>query len=348
MKKLWMRVTPEREVWARSVVLWLAGFTLINLGMDWSGAGVSLNLWWIDLRFLPSWLADVWMLVFGVLGVGMVVRARDRRIVRVGLAVGWVTAAVMLINACMVLWLHFSGRVTLWFPVPMSLVLFGVLAAALWEIGQRGEKNTPAPAFCLMGREPEKSRIVRNAHMTVALVVLTGGFVVGEMAMFGQTKYRRQADAIVVLGARAYADGRPSDMLRDRAMTGIKLYHEGVAPKLIFTGGPGDGAFSEAHVMRSLALAKGVPDEAIVMDDAGVNTQASARNVARMLDANERVVLVSHGYHLPRSRMLFVRAGVEATSVPAEVRYTPRKLPVYVVRESIALVWYYFMGDARA
>jgi uncharacterized SAM-binding protein YcdF (DUF218 family) len=330
-------VAPGPLAWARCVVLWLAGFTLLNLAMGWAGVSPSMNLWWIDLRFLPAWAEDGWLVLFAVSGVGLVFTPRVGWVRKLGLAAGWVTAGVVFWNACVVMGMHFSGKVTLWFGVPMSLVLFLGLGWAFWVLW--GQRDSEAGWQASPGHPGQ--RVVAGA---VAMMVLTVGFLLGEMAMFGQTTYQGKADAIVVLGARAYADGRPSDMLRDRVMTGIRLYQAGAAPRLVFTGGPGDGAFSEPEVMRAMALEAGVPEGAIVMDDQGVSTQASARNVAGILGKDERVMLVSHGYHLPRSRMLFHRAGLRTVSAPAEVRYVPSKLGVYLVREAVALVWYYFAG----
>jgi vancomycin permeability regulator SanA len=45
----------------------------------------------------------------------------------------------------------------------------------------------------------------------------------------------------------------------------VKLYQQGLAPLLIFFGGPGDGAISEPQAMRKLAISMGVPDAAILL-----------------------------------------------------------------------------------
>ena len=47
----------------------------------------------------------------------------------------------------------------------------------------------------------------------------------------------RRADAIVVLGARLRADGRPSAALEERVRAGVQLWQRGLAPMLCVTGG---------------------------------------------------------------------------------------------------------------
>src|SRR6185503_7842801 len=99
----------------------------------------------------------------------------------------------------------------------------------------------------------------------------------------GKTEYRRHADAIIVFGARAYADGRPSDALADRVRTACQLYHEGWAKKLILSGGPGDGAIHETESMRRLAIQLGIPADAVLLDPQGLNTRATLANSKAIL-----------------------------------------------------------------
>jgi uncharacterized SAM-binding protein YcdF (DUF218 family) len=156
---------------------------------------------------------------------------------------------------------------------------------------------------------------------------------------FGSTDYRRSADVIVVFGARAYADGRPSQALSDRVRTACELYRKGYARTLIFSGGPGDGAISEPQAMRRQAISLGVPDEAIHLDERGLSTVATDHNTVPFLrDRNlRRVLAVSHGYHLPRLKIAFRRAGYDVYTVPAKETRRLRAEPLRVMREVPAL-----------
>src|ERR1700723_1079162 len=79
-------------------------------------------------------------------------------------------------------------------------------------------------------------------------------------------------DPIIVLGTPAEPDGTPSPEQRKRALEGIREYKAGVAPNLIFTGGPAHNQYVEAHVMTTLALAQGVPSNAILEEGRAQNT----------------------------------------------------------------------------
>ena len=68
-------------------------------------------------------------------------------------------------------------------------------------------------------------------------------------------------------------------------------------PRVIMSGGPGQGRATEPQVMRALAQQLGVPSAAIIEDSAGVNTEATVRNTAKLLSPPAQVLAVSHFYH---------------------------------------------------
>jgi uncharacterized SAM-binding protein YcdF (DUF218 family) len=148
----------------------------------------------------------------------------------------------------------------------------------------------------------------------------------------------------VVFGARVYADGEPSVALSDRVLTACRLYRVALVKKLIFSGGPGDGAVHETQAMRRLALDAGVRDEDILLDDRGLNTRATVANTTPMFRRNgiRRVLAVSHFYHLPRIKLSYQRAGWDVYTVPAEETYVLTRMPVLIARE-VAALWVYYL-----
>jgi vancomycin permeability regulator SanA len=177
------------------------------------------------------------------------------------------------------------------------------------------------------------------AMVSVCLI----GFPLTQMFCFGMTDYRRPADVVVVFGARVYADGRPSQALADRVRTGCSLYREGLVHKVILSGGPGDGDVHETEGMRRMALRLGVRAEDILVDEQGLNTQATVENTCETFNTHRlpRVIAVSHFYHLPRVKMAYQRHGREVYTVPAHETYRLTALPIYMMRE-IAALWVYY------
>ena len=166
------------------------------------------------------------------------------------------------------------------------------------------------------------------------------------MSTIGNSKSHQHADVAVVLGARVFADGSPSDALLDRTLAGCDLYHQGLCDMLLFSGGHGDGATSEPQTMRQIALEQGVPLDVIVLDEYGFNTAASAMNTAALCrDHNwTSVIGVTHFYHTPRLKLALRREGISATTHSARRRgMILRKLPFFLARESIAW-WAYTLN----
>jgi vancomycin permeability regulator SanA len=179
----------------------------------------------------------------------------------------------------------------------------------------------------------------------IALLVLIwlGLFPLLQTLCFGKTDYRRPADVAVVFGARAYANGQPSDALADRVRTACHLYRQGIVRKLLFSGGPGDGPIHETEAMRLMAVSLGVSDSDILMDRAGLNTEQTVVNTTSMVSkmSARRVLAVSHFYHLPRIKMAYQRHGWEVYTVPAREKYFLKQIPYSMARE-VAAFWEYY------
>jgi uncharacterized SAM-binding protein YcdF (DUF218 family) len=125
---------------------------------------------------------------------------------------------------------------------------------------------------------------------------------------------------------------------------GLRTVPPGQSQPTAFFGGPGDGAIHEPEAMRRLARRLGVPDSAILLDSNGLNTDATVRNtVALQTEAGfTRLLVVSHGYHLPRVKMAYRRTGLEVYTVPARETRPLTQMPYLMARE-VAAVWAYFL-----
>src|SRR3954449_8080385 len=130
----------------------------------------------------------------------------------------------------------------------------------------------------------------------------------------------RPAQAIVVLGAAQYA-GRPSPVLRARLDHALELWNRHLASLLILTGGTGEGdTTSEAAVGRTYVRKRGVPDSAIIEENAGRTTSESMRAVAGMLEVRglQTALLVSDPFHMLRLRILARRFGFTPYTSPTK------------------------------
>lgn len=165
------------------------------------------------------------------------------------------------------------------------------------------------------------TRLIRRILSIIVVTVLVLWIVsVSAVVMWSKRDEARPAQAIVVLGAAQYA-GRPSPVLRARLDHALELWNRHLASLLIFTGGTGAGdTTSEAAVGRTYAKKHGVPDTAILEENAGRTTSESMRAVAGMLEVRglQSALLVSDPFHMLRLRILARRFGFTPYTSPTK------------------------------
>lgn len=111
-------------------------------------------------------------------------------------------------------------------------------------------------------------------------------------------------DAIVVPGCAVRHDGQAGGALSRRTSRAAELFHAGVAPVLVLTGGIGRYPPAEAIAAAQVATMLGVPEPSIVLESRSSTTAENAAFAAELTDAR-RVIVVSDRYHTLRCRRLF-------------------------------------------
>ena len=308
---------------ARGLSLFLGGFTLLNLAGDLRFRGTGANIWWIDFPFLPRLVTSLLLAAIAIILLAYAIAPRAGKLRRNVAAMLLVVAVVAALgNAAEYYALLLRHVIASRLPIPLSMLVAFALVVIL------------VAHF----RQPENRRGVFATAFLIAAI----GFPLAQISLFGVTDYRRSADVIVVFGAHAYSDGSASAALADRVRTACALYRAGLARQLLFSGGSGDGAVDEPEAMRRLARTLGVPDEAILLDSSGINTESTVRNtLARLPAKSMRILAVSHFYHLPRIKMTFQRYGTEVWTVPCGIS-VPGEMPFNIVREDVAF-WAYYL-----
>ena len=143
-------------------------------------------------------------------------------------------------------------------------------------------------------------------------------------------------DAIVVLGGATRNNESPRilpDMNEhgDRLLYAAKLFKDGVAPRIVLSGGRIQwygGASSEAESMAEILELMGIPRSAFLLESKSLNTHDNAVLTKKVLAQNnlQKVALVTSAFHMPRSMAIFRREGIEAVAAPADYRVSDRNL----------------------
>lgn len=159
----------------------------------------------------------------------------------------------------------------------------------------------------------------------VAVVLVVIGFTYYAITLYqvwstGRRDEARGVDAIVVLGAAQY-DGRPSPQLAARLDHVIALWPEDLSSIVVVTGGKQpDDRFTEAEASARYLIENGVPEGALVFENAGRSTYESLEGVADLMRERDlhSVLLVTDPYHALRSRLTAEELGLEAYVSPTD------------------------------
>ncbi len=182
-----------------------------------------------------------------------------------------------------------------------------------------------------------EKRRARNAFLGLALLLLwVGGnrWVSSSLVRSLETRITPpeiipSADVIVVLGGGTESYGPPRAAVElngagDRVLYAARLYREGIAPRLLLSGGNitwlGGRPSTPAEEMKEVLVFIGIPQDALWLQPDSQNTYEDALFSARMLkeEGIDRIVLVTSAMHLPRSAALFEKQGIEVIPAPAD------------------------------
>jgi vancomycin permeability regulator SanA len=153
------------------------------------------------------------------------------------------------------------------------------------------------------------------------------------------------AQCFVIMGAAVRPDGSPSGALRRRVESAL-AFGQGTGNSIyLATGGQGRFGPPESQVMAALLQSAGVPDDHILTDPESHDTLSSVvncSNILRKQECDERIVVCTDRYHLPRCRWLFWLSGIHTIKRPmpsgmgasGKLRWT-----YYYFRELFAIPW---------
>jgi uncharacterized SAM-binding protein YcdF (DUF218 family) len=194
------------------------------------------------------------------------------------------------------------------------------------------------------------NRVAGAAVLAFVLLVTSTGLAIWWNA---RQDSRPASDAIVVLGSAQY-NGVPSSIFEARLEHAITLYEDGVAPVIVTVGGRAVGdEFTEAQAGREYLANSGVPEEALLAVEEGVDTLQSMRVVSTAFGERgwTSAVLVTDPWHALRAERMAEDSGIEAESSPTrqgpavQTRGTQFR---YILRETAAYLLYRVTGESVA
>lgn len=164
--------------------------------------------------------------------------------------------------------------------------------------------------------------VIGGFLFTLLFVILSNFYILsfGKGKIYTSVQDIPTSTVALVLGGGMKKDRvTMSEMQSDRVIQAVELYKTGKVKKLIMTGDDGANNVDEVHVMHDVAVAFGVPDEAVDIDPHGYNTFKSCARAKQEFNLTS-LIAISQTFHLPRIIYFCSGQGIETVGLTADLR----------------------------
>jgi len=126
-------------------------------------------------------------------------------------------------------------------------------------------------------------------------------------------------ETVIILGASVHSDGKLSPILKDRVDTAIKLYRSKKVKNFHVTGDHRTEDYNEIAAMVSYLRERGIPQNRITSDHAGLDTYDSMYRAGKLFNI-ENATVVTQKFHLPRALFISGQLGFNYFGFTADQR----------------------------
>lgn len=129
----------------------------------------------------------------------------------------------------------------------------------------------------------------------------------------GLTDELGRADVGIVLGNKVELDGQPSRRLQSRLDRAVELYTDRYFNYIIVSGGLGKEGFDESKIMKEYLVKAGIPENRVIEDNSGNNTNMTAQNsksIMNIMNLSSAVIITQY-YHISRTKLVMKKAGID-------------------------------------
>lgn len=131
------------------------------------------------------------------------------------------------------------------------------------------------------------------------------------------SEYITEDIPVIVLGAGVVDNLEPSQILKQRLDQAYAIFEVAPEKQFIMSGDHRDQYYNEVSVMKDYLIELKIPSEQIYLDHAGYSTYDSLYRLKHVI-GEDRVIIVTQGYHLSRALVLARGLGLDAVGVPAD------------------------------
>ncbi len=196
-----------------------------------------------------------------------------------------------------------------------------------------------------------KKIVIASAIVIFLLIIISTALAVNSIIQYSKLDEKTKCDTAIILGAATF-NGEVSPVYRERIHHGIWLYENGYVDYLIMTGGVGNGnETSDAYVAKQYAISKGIPEEAIFIEEQSTITEENLENAKAIMAENSlnTAIIVSDPLHMKRAMTMAKDYGISAYSSPTPTTmYQSNKTKIpFLAREVFFYIGYLIVRPFR-
>ena len=216
--------------------------------------------------------------------------------------------------------------VHVFFSLPFYLLLaLSLIAVAAWRAGRGSRLYRWRYPLVLLA-------MLVYAAGAPAVPAAIAAWIEGRHPVPDVTAEQRRPDNAIIVLAAGWLRSTPTGYEQklgeggwERTIAAVNLWRR-IGGRLLFTGAPApDGRGSAAAAMARLARALGVPDDALLVEGASLNTRENLLYSKRLLgDGSHTLWLVTSALHMPRSVASARALGLEVIPYPCDFRADQR------------------------
>ena len=107
----------------------------------------------------------------------------------------------------------------------------------------------------------------------------------------------------------------------------VNLFNEKKAPKLILTRGklPWSVGIPEGEYLKDISIKNGISKSNILLTENAQNTEQEAKAIKKLLNENDRIILVTSAFHMPRAKKVFEAANIRIIPFAVDFNRSTKK-----------------------
>ena len=144
------------------------------------------------------------------------------------------------------------------------------------------------------------------------VVVCTQDAIYSDLVQVSPSQY-----GLVLGTSPRHINGTASSFFDKRIEAASQLYHHGKVKHLILSGTHDRQYYNEPMAMKAALLKRGIPVEAITLDEKGDNTLASIKRAKTILGIQE-MIIITQRFHSYRASYISHHCGVKAVVFTAD------------------------------